>query len=195
MIDICSIDYSATLQSDIRWWIYALLITLPHVKAIFDDRYMLWWLFCHTSKWYSMIDICSIDYSATRQSDIRILSTYSANVIHRRWLWPMKISLDGTVASEVFHTFPEREIAWSEVRRSRWPRNGSRPFYHKQHCAFCTWDGIIFISIRSATHAWYIIVNVANEILESFFVVFKLFRVGICNRFENTLIYICPNRL
>jgi hypothetical protein len=36
-----------------------------------------------------MFDMCSISYSA------------NVNVIHRRWLWPVKFALEGTVASQV----------------------------------------------------------------------------------------------
>jgi hypothetical protein len=36
-----------------------------------------------------------------RQRDIRILPTYAATATQRRWLWPVKFALEGTVASEV----------------------------------------------------------------------------------------------
>jgi hypothetical protein len=45
-------------------------------------------------------DICSHSLVCKRYCDIRILHVYAATVTHRRWLWPVKFVLEGTVASE-----------------------------------------------------------------------------------------------
>jgi hypothetical protein len=52
-----------------------------------------------------------------------------------------------------------------------------------------------FHSDRNATRGWYVIISVTNTNIMSFYTVFVLFYVFICNRFENTLIYFHPNHL
>jgi hypothetical protein len=48
-----------------------------------------------------MFDMSSISYSAKVKSIFAFFPTLPVTVTHRRWLWPVNFSLEGTVASKV----------------------------------------------------------------------------------------------
>jgi hypothetical protein len=76
----------------------------------------------------------------------------------------------------IFHISPWVEVSRSIIQRCRGTRNGPCSSYHKQPCAFSTWDAI---SHQSAISSWHVAISVANKNLASFFAVFKLFHVCI----------------
>jgi hypothetical protein len=84
------------------------------------------------------IDICSL---FTSQTSTRYFNSSHAPAVvtHRRWLRPVKFTVEGTVASEV-------GIAWSEVRGPRGPKNG----YCLSH-PFALETPFLFLTDRSAT--------------------------------------------
>jgi hypothetical protein len=91
----------------------------------------------------------------------------------------------------VFHISPQAEVAWSNVRRSRGPRNGSCSIY----TCLLHFRRQLPLIVIGAPLAADVIINVPNKNLMSFLAVFKLFMFVSITFSKIHLISYHPNHL